>query len=229
MSYVVIDIETVPLAASMAQPYPEGERQPPAHYKNADAIDAWRERDRETWAQERAKVCSLSPRLGRVLCIGMADEDGITTPYARTEEEEATALETFWDRMALTPNRHVFPEIVTWNGGWDLRFLVVRSLVLGVELPVTGYVVRDWFKPYNTDFHTDLKRLLVGDGVTKGEGLDEWSAAFGIVGKTLGWTGASVYPAYLESRHAEIASYCTADVEATHQLYRRIASAFDWL
>ena len=72
MTFRVIDIETVPLAASMAAAYPAAERQPPANYRNADAIDAWRERDRLAWAQERAKTCSLSPRLGRVLCVGMA-------------------------------------------------------------------------------------------------------------------------------------------------------------
>lgn len=220
MSYRVIDIETVPLAASMAQPYPEGERQPPANYKNADVIDAWRVRDRETWAQERAKTCSLSPRLGRVLCVGVARPTSEAVYYAQTEDGEREALRAFWDEMM--PDG-IIAKAVTWNGAWDLRFLVIRSLLLGVTIPVDAHVIRAWAKPYNTEWHTDVKRVLVGDQITKGEGLDEWSAAFGLPGKTSGWTGASVYPAYLEGRHDDIAEYCRADVLATKALYLKVA------
>jgi predicted PolB exonuclease-like 3'-5' exonuclease len=217
MTFRVIDIETVPLAASMAAPYPAAERQPPANYRNADAIDAWRERDRLAWAQERAKTCSLSPRLGRVLCVGMATAGDEAVYYAATEDAEREVLRSFWDEV----NGY---KVVTWNGSWDLRFLVVRSLLLGVTIPVDACIVRAWAKPYNTDFaHCDVKRVLVGDGIVKGEGLDEWAAAFGLPGKTDGWSGASVYPAYLDGRHAEIADYCRADVAATRALYLRLA------
>ena len=220
MTFRVIDIETVPLAASMAAPYPAAERQPPAHYRNADAIDAWRERDRLAWAQERAKTCSLSPRLGRVLCVGVAAPSGETVYYAQTEDREREVLNWFWDEMM--PDG-IIAKAVTWNGAWDLRFLVVRSLLLGVTIPVDAHVIRAWAKPYNGEWHADVKRALVGDGIVKGEGLDEWAQAFGLSGKTDGWTGASVYPAYLEGRHAEIADYCRADVLATKALYLRLA------
>ena len=216
MTFRVIDIETVPLAASMAAPYPAAERQPPANYRNADAIDAWRERDRLAWAQERAKTCSLSPRLGRVLCVGMATAGDEAVYYAATEDAEREVLRSFWDEV----NGY---KVVTWNGSWDLRFLVVRSLLLGVTIPVDAHIVRAWAKPYNTVWHVDVKRALVGDGIVKGEGLDEWAQAFGLPGKTDGWTGASVYPAYLDGRHAEIADYCRADVAATKALYLRLA------
>ena len=71
--------------------------------------------------------------------------------------------------------------------------------------------------------HCDVKRVLVGDGIVKGEGLDEWAAAFGLPGKTDGWTGASVYPAYLAGQHDEIREYCAGDVFATRDLYLRVA------
>jgi len=222
MSYRVIDIETVPLAASMAAPYPAAERQPPAHYRNADAIDAWRERDRLAWAQERAKTCSLSPRLGRVLCVGVARSGSEAVYYAQTEDAELETLLAFWDEMMEGPM--MMPaKAVTWNGGWDLRFLVIRSLLLGVAIPMDAHVIRAWAKPYNGEWHTDVKRVLVGDQITKGEGLGEWAQAFGLPGKTDGWTGASVYPAYLEGRHDDIADYCAGDVRATRALYLRLA------
>lgn len=220
MTFRVIDIETVPLAASMAAPYPAAERQPPANYRNADAIDAWRERDRLAWAQERAKTCSLNPRLGRVLCVGMATPGDEEVYYAATEDAECEVLRAFWDEMM--PNG-MPAKAVTWNGAWDLRFLVIRSLLLGVTIPVDAHIVRAWAKPFNTEWHADVKRALVGDGIVKGEGLGEWAAAFGLPGKTDGWTGASVYPAYLEGRHDEIREYCAGDVFATRDLYLRVA------
>ena len=221
MSFRVIDIETVPLAASMAAPYPEADRQPPANYKNPDAIEAWRAKDRLAWAEQRAKECSLNPRLGRVLCVGMAFPDSSTmVPYAKDEADERQVLRAFWDELM---DSEMHAKAITWNGAWDLRFLVVRSLILGLTVPVDAWIVRDWAKPYNTDWHTDVKRVLVGDGITKGEGLDEWSRVFGLPGKADGWTGDSVYPAYLEGRHQDIQDYCLADVVATRSLYQIVA------
>ena len=220
MTFRVIDIETVPLADSMSAPYPAAERQPPANYRNTDAIDAWRERDRLAWAQERAKTCSLSPRLGRVLCVGIATPGDEQVYYAETEDAERETLRAFWDDMM---SDGMPAKAVTWNGAWDLRFLVIRSLLLGVTIPVDAHIVRAWAKPYNGEWHTDVKRVLVGDQITKGEGLGEWAQAFGLPGKTDGWTGASVYPAYLEGRHDEIRDYCVSDVFATRDLYLRVS------
>lgn len=53
-----------------------------------------------------------------------------------------------------------------------------------------------------------------------GEGLDEWSQFFGVTGKSDGWDGSKVCPAYVAGRHAEIAAYCAADVAATAALYQ---------
>lgn len=216
MIYRVIDIETVPLAASMTAPYPEAERQPPANYRSADAIDNWRIRDREQWAAQRAKECSLNPRLGRVLCVGVAAPGSEGVYYAQQEDNEREALRAFWDEVCGC-------KIVTWNGAWDLRFLVIRSLLLGITITVDADTIHMWLRPFNTGFHTDVKRVLVGDSIVKGEGLHEWAAAFGLPGKTDGWTGASVYPAYLQGQHSEIRGYCLDDVLATRSLYQRIA------
>lgn len=220
MTYRVIDIETVPLAASMAAPYPEGDRLPPANYKNPDAIEGWRERDRLAWAEQRAKECSLNPRLGRVLAIGMATPADEGVYYAQDEELERAVIRAFWDELLADG---MPTKAITWNGAWDLRFLVVRSLILGLTIPVDAHILRRWGQPFNTEWHTDVKRVLVGDGITKGEGLDEWARVFGLPGKADGWTGASVYPAYLDGRHQDIQDYCLADVVATRSLYQIVA------
>lgn len=69
MSTLFLDIETVPLTSSLEMPYPDAERMPPANYKNPEAIQGWREKDRATWSESRVKECSLhsSTRTHRVL------------------------------------------------------------------------------------------------------------------------------------------------------------------
>ena len=220
MTFRVIDIETVPLAASMTAPYPEADRLPPANYRSTDAIEAWRAKDRLAWAEQRAKECSLNPRLGRVLAIGMATPADEGVYYAQDEASESAVIRAFWDE--LLPDG-MPTKVVTWNGQWDLRFLVVRSLILGLTIPVDAHILRRWGQPFNTEWHTDVKRVFVGDGITKGEGLDEWARVFGLPGKADGWTGASVYPAYLEGLHQDIQDYCLADVVATRGLYQVVA------
>ena len=217
-----IDIETVPLASALAMPYPAEERTPPANYKNEDAIARWRESDQKRWAEERTKACSLNPRLGRVVCIGLG---GSTTGaiLAREENEEAAVLDFFWG--AVRENESGL--IVTWNGTFDLRFLVIRSLAHGIAPSVSTDIVRSWFARYRTYPHFDCKAVLTNwETRIEGEGLSEWSMFLGGDGKTQGMSGADVYPLYQLGHFDDIAAYCAQDVQATRDIYHRIAGMF---
>lgn len=214
----VLDIETVPLAASLNAPYPEADRNPPANYKSDDAITKWRAADRENWSKGWAKECSLNPRLGRVLCIGT--NHGVNV--ARTEADEASILAEFWQN-ALVSNG----EVVTWNGGWDLRFLVIRSLAHGIAPSLPSDTIRAWFKKYTTAPHFDCKMVLTNwEPYKAGEGLSEWGAFLGCGGKCEGMTGADVYPLYQLGQFDEIAAYCAQDVATTLAVYEKIAPMF---
>ena len=219
---LVLDIETVPLASALAMPYPNADRLPPSNYKNEDAIAKWRDADRVKWAGERAKECSINPRLGRVLCIGMsgAVQQVVT---AETEADEPAILNTFWGAVLENPTG----QIVTWNGMWDLRFLVIRSLAHKITPSVSAETIRGWFAKYRTYPHFDCKAVLTNwENRAEGEGLSEWSAFLGGDGKTQGMSGADVFPLYQLGHFDEIASYCAQDVRATHDIYERIAPMF---
>ena len=129
---IVLDIETVPLEAALTVPYPAEDRQPPANYKDQEAIDRWRQADAAKWAAERVKACSLNPRLGRILCIGTTR--GVL--MAQTPAEEANVLDAAWREL-----KHAGGKVVTWNGSWDLRFILLRSLALGVPVPLPPSIV----------------------------------------------------------------------------------------
>jgi len=218
---LTIDIETVPTEAALAAPYPEAERQPPANYKSDEAIAKWREADRIKWADERAKECSLSPRLGRIICIGTSA--GLIPCYA--PEQERDALETFW--IAVDHHRYQY-YVATWNGSWDLQFIILRSLALGVAIPATAGTFGRWFKKYDPTLHFDVKAVLTQWAPPKaGEGLAEWAAFFGVEGKTDGWSGARVWPAYQAGEYDAIGAYCMADVAATTAILEKIAAVYD--
>jgi predicted PolB exonuclease-like 3'-5' exonuclease len=215
---LVIDIETVPLADSLTASYPTADRTPPANYKSEETIAKWREQDRVKWENDRVSQCSLNARLGRVLCLGTSE--GVFT--AVEEADEPVVLQEFWNRVL----RHD-GQVVTWNGGWDLRFLIVRSLYHDIEPSVSGETVSRWFRKYTTEPHFDCKAVLLNwDVRIAGEGLDQWAKFLGLPGKTEGLSGADVYPLYLAGHLDEIADYCAADVAATQAIYERIQPIF---
>jgi predicted PolB exonuclease-like 3'-5' exonuclease len=207
---ICLDIETVPTDAAMQEPYPEATRNPPGNFSKADTIAAWREKDKAAWQEER------------VVCLGITQGDTVGCIEANTEAKEIACLNSFW----VTVANNADGRIVTWNGIWDLRFLVVRSLLHGLVPSINPMTVREWFRKYTTHPHFDVKALLTNwDAPKAGEGLDEWAKAFGIAGKS-GLTGADVYPLYQIGHFEEIAAYCRQDVETTLALYNRIKDMF---
>lgn len=215
---IVIDVETVPLAESLLAPYPEATRQPPANYKSEEAITKWRDADRASWAEARVKECSLNPRLGRLVVFGSSA--GVLT--APTEQDEPALLEAAWALIRGAAGR-----VVTWNGTFDLRFLLIRSLAHGIRPGVRAEVIRQWFARYHTYPHFDCKAVLLNwDVKIAGEGLNEWGAFFGLEGKTGGLTGKDVWPLYQAGDVAGIARYCEGDVALTQAIYDKIHHYF---
>ena len=215
---IVLDIETVPLEAALAVPYPAADRDPPASYKSDEAIDRWRQADAAKWATERVKACSLNPRLGRILCIGTTR--GVL--MAQTPAEEANVLDAAWREL-----KHAGGKVVTWNGSWDLRFILLRSLALGVTVPLPPSIVTGWFKRYSTTFHVDCKAVLTNwEPPVKGEGLSEWAAFLGLPPKTAGVTGADVYGMAQRQEWTAIADYCAQDVATTAGIYAALRPVF---
>ncbi len=214
---LILDIETVPIAAHLETPYPIDDRSPPStSQRTVASITKWREKDRAKWTAERAKECSLNPRLGRVLVIGTSVETLVVDDPAH----EAAALTRFWEIAHGTGGR-----VVTWNGSWDLRFLVIRSLAHGVTIPLPPSVVQGWFKRYVTFPHYDCKAVLMNwDTARAGDGLNEWATFFGLEGKADGMTGADVWPLYQAGRLEDVVRYCEQDVALTAAIYQRIAS-----
>lgn len=216
-----IDIETIPTETALAEPFDPASVTIPANYKSPEAIDKYRKTAEAEWQTKRVKDCSLNPRLGRVLCLGYRfNRDQIYTAYAETVLDEGNVLRTFWAAC-----RDVGADpIVTWNGQFDLRFLVVRSLLHGLTPTID---VAPLFKRYTYSPHFDVKAALLQEWGSRvaGEGLDEWAKFFGLVDGKLA-SGKEVYQMFLDGRHDAIRQYCSQDVALTSALYERVFPMF---
>jgi len=218
MSSFAFDLESVPLQSSLLLEYPAEDRNPPGSYKNEDAIARWREADLEKWEGDRIKAYSLNPRLGRVVAIGYGSDDPTIAgaDLAKTEGDEAGLLRRFWELVEAAGDR-----TYTWNGhGFDVPYLIVRSLLNGVRLPA---LARDMTKRYATYPHCDVKMVLLNwpsGGYVKGEGLSEWAQAFGLEPKS--GHGSQVYQQVRDGQWAELSAYATDDAVLTWNLAKKI-------
>ena len=224
---LVLDIETVPLAASLAAPYPKDERSHPANYKDPEKIAAWYVKDEAEWRAGRAKACALNPRLGQVVCLGWAWDKGIV-PYAPTTNaqdswEESELLTTFW-RLARLAYDNAEP-IVVFNAGFDLRFLLVRSWANNVEQSIPGQEIAKWSRRYSTFPVFDVQGVLSNWQLREGETLDAWAQFFGC-GDLIRGSGSDVQGWYDAGDFESIAAHCKGDVAATAAIYQKIAASF---
>jgi hypothetical protein len=119
-------------------------------------------------AEQRGKM-ALDPHFAKVLCVGFVfrnTEQVIVSPtiIARGELTEADVLKWFWRQLAACGH------IVTFNGiGFDLPFLIRRSLLTGTEIQ-RELIHESWLSKYRcmsvtpanqpAVSHTDLMQLL---------------------------------------------------------------------
>jgi len=217
-SRLVLDIETVPLRASLEAQYVPADFPPPANYKSEEAIAGHHERAERSWRAKLGKECSINPRLGRVLCVGT----NLGVIYGVDEGSEEGVLRNFWDLVAKADG-----HIVGWNSMWDLRFLLIRSMIRGIAPTVATQTITAWFRRYQYAPHFDCKAALLNwDVRVAGEGLDEWAKALGVPGKTGGVDGGDVAWMYDEGQHELIKTYCAQDVATTAAIFAKIGPYF---
>jgi predicted PolB exonuclease-like 3'-5' exonuclease len=115
MSYLVLDIESIPLKIT----------------------------DESVWIylSEKATVRTMHPVFSKVIAIGIKKPD--SDPEVFHGENEKELLEKFWELMSeLRPSSS--SQIVTFNGyGYDVPFLLVRSAINNVN-PTVSINMNKW-------------------------------------------------------------------------------------
>ncbi|MHC5063517.1 MAG: ribonuclease H-like domain-containing protein [Planctomycetota bacterium] len=223
---LVFDIETVPDS--------ELRDLPPTIVKTLSEHCERKERD-------QSMVMGLSPFFGKTISLAFgegeadAEEQDVTVLVVPPDNwspgelpewirpmSEAELLNCFW---ALSARADL---VVTYNGrGFDLPFLVARSLILGVPARVDLMSERWGLRP-----HLDLFEIMSQRGRGPSN-LDVVCWALDIQSPKGEMDGSMVAPAYERGDLDQIAMYNREDVRATTAVYHRVRDSIlkyrkDW-
>jgi hypothetical protein len=219
---LVFDIETVP-AIDMAEA--------------PDAVARSIARTAERFGDDPDKVMGLSPYFGKIVSLAFGegdpgeaadpdDPEGVTClvvpPTGRERDDypawmrpmsEPELLRAFWQLAGSAE------LVVSFNGrGFDVPFLVIRSLVHGIPARVDLLS-----SPFSLRPHLDLFRLIGhGRGGLGSTSLDIVCWALGIESPKGAMDGSMVAPTYARGDIEKIAEYNAADVRATTAVYRHL-------
>ena len=145
---------------------------------------------------------------GKIICIGIKDVDSGEVLVFHDENEEAMIIRFFQYFKQIN-----FQEIIDFNIGFDIRYILIRCL--RYKIPANSFFAVD-----STDLMAILhrfKRLYTFD---RPGTLDEWCRCLFGKGKLL--NNNSVPALYRQGRITEIIRYNKNDLELTHELWKRI-------
>lgn len=150
---------------------------------------------------------SLDGTWGKVLCIGYAIDDGLVQCLSGEEKE---IIKNFWE-IAKKVDLFVGFNVIDF----DLRFLVQRSIILGVK-PSVDISFRRYVS--NPVYDVMWEWTKWGNRIS----LDELARALGIPSSKGELDGSQVHEYYKKGKIEEITKYCGNDVEVTRKIYKKI-------
>ena len=215
MNCLVFDIETVPDVELGRKLYGlEG-------LPDADVAKAMFARRRQECGDE-----FLQHPFQRVVAIScvLRSRDGLKAwSLGDPQSTEGELVERFYEGLS-----RFSPDLISWNGGgFDLPVLHYRALKWGIQAP-RYWEVGDEEKEfrYNNYLgrfhwrHIDLMDVMAGFQARARTSLQTAATMLGLPGK-LGFSGAQVWPAYLNGEIVRIRRYCETDVLNTYLVYLR--------
>lgn len=213
-----LDIETIPTQSEETRAKFLDAVTPPGNIKKPESVEKWLDENRESAAAEAIGKTSFNPAHGHICTIAWAfDDDQIQVVHANEVAQEAQILAAFF--ASLTPN-HRYTFVGHYIGGFDLRFILCRAVVLGVKIPQS--IPRDP-KPWD---RTIFDTMTAWAGAKDRISMDNLCDALGLPGKG-DFSGADVADAWANGEHQKIADYCVDDVERTREIWRRF-QAVGW-
>jgi 3'-5' exonuclease len=207
MDRVSIDIETIPLGASLL----------PADLlaaAEAEGMSRFLVNGKAS-TDEEIKKLSLDSITSRIVAIALAKFDQNSDPKGSVVlygEDEAKILNEFWKFL----EKPVPVQLVAHNGlTFDLPFIWRRSVIHNVRPSKQFNLAR-----YRTDTIYDTMQLWANWNIRDYVGLDRLSAALGLGAKT--GSGSQVLGLWLEGKHEEVARYCYQDALLTYACFCRM-------
>jgi 3'-5' exonuclease len=220
MTFVYLDIETIPSQSPDLLAKFRAEVKPPATYKKPESIAEWMAENADKAAVEALAKTSFDPAYGHICSIGSAIGDGtVSVKHADGIGAEASIIRGFFESLpSKTSDALTF--VGHYISGFDLRFILCRSVILGIPIP--PQIPRD-VKPWAQGI---FDTMTAWAGARDTIGQDKLAQALGLEGKG-DFDGSMVAAAWLAGEHDKIAEYCAKDVETVRNIHRRFV-AVNW-
>ena len=210
--FTYLDIETIPSQSEELLARFKSEVTAPAQYKKPESIKVWLAENAEKVARERLAKTSFDPAHGHICTISWAgDDEEPRVAHAKTLEDERGILEVFF---ASLDKYHSTTFVGHYVGGFDIRFILCRAVVLGVPIP--HVIPRDPAPWSDRIFDTMTAWAGQKDRIS----MDNLCQALGLPGKG-DFDGSMVAEAWANGEHDIIAKYCAMDVERTRAIHKR--------
>lgn len=215
MTYLYLDIETIPCQDADIRAELVANAKPPANYKKPETIEAWR----ETNAKEIIAKTSFDGGLGHICQINAAHvDDKFSCSLGPDLSKESSDLKAFSEFLEHCRSnvQNIAPVITGHNvNGFDIPFLWKRAICLGVKLP-------SWFprnpKPWSDETFDTMLRWDAKNFISQ----DRLARILGIPGKQ-GMDGSMVAGEWEAGNYEKIANYCMDDVQTVKAIHERMA------
>jgi len=203
------DIETAPLPD--ASEFIEVSA--PSNYKNQEKIDEYiKER-----TQKELEKAALDPDLGLITAVGMGYGDDaqrkILINSGRSASGETALLGEFWEMFRVMGGRVCGYNIL----GFDLPYLMKRSFVNGVEVPVKMIDMRR----YSVDPVFDLYAIMYNWG--QGRGMKWVAKRYGFLPEGYDGQEGSEAPSMSD---AELETYLNIELDLLYSLFDRMNGVY---
>lgn len=218
-----IDIETIPTARSDVREYIAATIKPPATMSKPETIAKWVAESKADAIEEAVSKTGLDGSFGRVCVIGWAHGDSPITAIHSADDEPRLLREFAGWLNGIQLTDQYSTCIVGHNvSAFDLRFLNQRFIVNGIKPPLVIQRAAQ-AKPWEADkvFDTMVQWAGVGNRIS----LDKLCLALEIESPKGDMDGSQVAAYVAAGRIAEVAAYCTRDIEATRAVHRRMTFA----
>lgn len=219
MSYLYLDIETVPTSDPAIIAEIAAGITPPKTMSKPETIAAWEAETKPGLVKEAVAKTSFNGAYGSVCVIGWAWDDEPVRSATTEKVNEATMLRA-WVQLVNSSNTYGGSKtVVGHNVSFDIRFLWQRAIVLGVEMP--RLFPRDP-KPWGRD---TFDTMTAFSGSQDRISLGNLCKALGIPGKD-DFDGSMVADAWAAGEHGKVAAYCRADVERVRLIHQKMQIAY---
>lgn len=232
---IYLDIETIPgqhpsvrAALQLEADADKATIKAPANYKDADKIADYilqKQQEIDAGVEDRYRKTSFDGALGQIVAISVAAGDEAplaiyADDWANSEASLLRQLNAFV-ACVYADDPHVLPVFVGHNVvAFDLRFLFQRFVLNGIQPhPAIPFHARPWDDKV---FDTMTAWAGVGNRVS----LDKLCRVFCIPtkGTEIGdeIDGSKVWEFVQAGRIADVATYCSGDVERVRKIHRRM-------